>query len=761
MALGAHGRDTLGVNRSLGLFLGVALLAVSSLTAAEDAGDPFGELPLVDEVRCGDHADPHPFAEQPDGASVIQTLLGRASRVLPPTGQSCFFAYRIGAGKGLQPGATYVLTLDYPEDRPRSVFVENRGCETNLGFATGAAVGDVVHGRYVHLNPESVQYPLSGQYETWRTLFTLHDRFPDLQQPRGEGPRPLLPADGFWVIISQPQGSKVLGSAGAAVSRLRLYAVPDPDRLALKLNPPSDDLPRRHLFWREEMYDGVVQSRDPAHRGVTDEIAWFEHRARLMRFLGVNTFCQDLLEFGHNQGWDSEPYGGSNWVNQTPHPQRWEQILSMLRDRGFDFDVLPYYEYAGSIGQQSLGIQRRCRPLGKTGSYTHVSWSEIANADITDPETLDDLKKVLELTILRHRDKARFLGAWLRTRPSAMPMSFGDGALLRFAVEANDRRVATREDLRADGALRQRYYEWWFGKRRDFLVAVRDYLRANGLPEAVVLFTAEASEGGPPLPGRQFVTDDPQTWQEALAAHDETRGFTVAPFDQVVSENAHLRMVLAPPFTWGEWEWQHSVPQADPQRYRDSEGVLLTYPCNRLYTVGSPEAFEAFRTRGGLAIVHHYGLNEGEMDEKTGYFVADVERAGPYCLLAEARAVAYGDPRYIGFLASNALNRGFPQYFRAFAANFLALPALPSRVLTGAASDPEVVVREMAAGGRGTYLAVVNTGMVTKAGVAVTLPQAGRATAAATGETLAARDRRLVLDLYPGQLLAIRITPEP
>lgn len=738
----------------------VAGLALSA-ALAEEAGAPFGDLPLVDEVRCGDPADPHPFAEQPAGASVIQNLLGRACRVLPPTGESRFFAYRIGAGKGLRPGAMYVLTLDYPEDRPRSVFVENRGGETNLGFATGAAVGDVVHGRYVHLNPESVRYPLSGQYQTWRTLFTLHDRFPDLKQPRGEGPRPLLPADGFWVLISQPQGSKVVGAAGAAVSRLRLFAVPDPARLALTLNLPPDDLPHRYIFWREEMSDGVVQSRDPAQRGVADEMAWFEHRARLMRFLGVNTFAHDLLEFGHNQGWDSEPYGGSNWVNQTPYPQRWEQILSLLRQRGFGFDVLPYYEYAGSIGQQSLGIQRRCRPLSKTGPYTHVSWSEIANADITDPETLDDLKKILELTILRHRDKARFLGAWLRTRPSAMPISFGDGALLRFAVEANEQRVVTREDLRADEALRQRYYDWWFGKRRDFLMAVRDYLRANGLPEAVVLFTPEASEAGPPLPGRQLVTDDPETWRKALAAHEETRDFAVMPLDQAIRDNAHLRTVLAPPFTWGEWEWQHSVPQADPQRYRDSAGVLLTYPYNRLYTVGSPEAFEAFRTSSGLAIVRHYGLNEGEIDEKTGYFVADVERAGPYCMLAEARAVAYGDPRYLGFLASNAFNRGFPQYFRAFAANFLALPALPSRVLAGAASDPEVVVRAIDAGSRGIYLAVVNTGMAAKTAVAITLPQAGQVTAAATGEDLVVREGRLVVDLYPGQLLAISVAPKP
>ncbi|MEI6502669.1 MAG: hypothetical protein WCP21_16795, partial [Armatimonadota bacterium] len=651
----------------------------------------------------------------------------------------------------------YVLAVDYPEDCARSVFIENRGCESNLGFATGAAVGDVLKGRYVNLNPESVRYPLSGQCETWRTFFTLHDRFPDLQQPRGEGPRPMLPADGFWVIFSQSKGTNHLGSAGAAVARIRLYAVPDPDRFVLKLRFPPGGLPRRHLFWREEMSDGVVQSRDPSKRGLTNDLTWFENRARLMRFLGFNTFCQDLLEFGHNQGWDSEPYGGSKWVNQSPYPQRWSQILGMLRQKGFDLDVLPYYEYAGSIGAESLGIQRRCRPLAKAGPYTHVTWTEGANADVTDPETLEDLKKVLELTIVRERDKAHFLGAWLRTRPSEMPISFADSALIRFAVQANNRQIATREDLQADPALRQRYYDWWYGKRRDFLAAIRDYLRAQGVPEAVVLLTTEASEGGPPLPGQQLVTDDPPTWQAALQGQEDLKSLTVTPLNDLLHSGAYLKTVLAPPFTWGEWEWQHSLPPADPQRYQQEPGLLLTYPFNRLYTASGPTAFDTFRTPAGLAVIHHYALNENEIDDKTGYFVCDVERAGPYCLLAEARAMAYGNPTYLGFLSSNAFNRGFPQYVRAFTANFLALPALPGKLLTDAATDPEVIVREIPTEGQGTYLAIVNVGLTPKVAVRVKLPTEGHVMAAASTEPLVVREQAVQISLYPGELRSLHI----
>ena len=41
---------------------------------------------------------------------------------------------------------------------------------------------------------------------------------------------------------------------------------------------------------------------------------------RLAKFLGVDTFSRDLLEFGHNQGWDSSKFGGNDWVYQSSRP---------------------------------------------------------------------------------------------------------------------------------------------------------------------------------------------------------------------------------------------------------------------------------------------------------------------------------------------------------------------------------------------------------------------------------------------------------
>jgi hypothetical protein len=187
---------------------------------------------------------------------------------------------------------------------------------------------------------------------------------------------------------------------------------------------------------------------------------------------------------------------------------------------------------------------------------------------------------------------------------------------------------------------------------------------------------------------------------------------------------------------------------------------MLSYTYNRLYTVSSPRPFDAYRSKAGLTIMRHYTLNENEMsvgdDEILGYFVCDVERAGPYSMMAEARAVAYGDPHYLGSLTGNSNKRGFPRYVRRFHAAFLALPALPSTVLADASSDSEVVARMIRTDSQGTYVAVVNTGFQGKSQLSVKLPT-GTVRDAVSGETLTVKDGAVILDLDPAELRSLHI----
>ena len=715
----------------------VALRPVTTLA-------PFGKLALVDEVDLGGAAPGHDFAESPARVSRIETILGRRARVLGETAdQSAYMTVRIGRDKLLKAGGQYVLSVEYPEDAARTVIVRNGGDETTRGFHTGRAVGDALHPKYVNNLNESLNLPLSGQYRDWQSYFSLHDRFPDLNWPRGGGPRPLLPGDGFPVIIAQFSAPNDPASQGAAVARIRLYQVLQPETLAAPHQLPAG-LPQRHLFWREEMADGVVDSANETERGVTNRLDWYRDKARLMHFLGMNTYSKDLLEFGAIQDWDSTPLGGQDWAFfNADHKDVWGQIVELMGREGFS--ILPYYEYAGSRGYNGLGHQKRARPLTRDDAYTHIDWIEASNADLTDPDTLADFKKMVDLTIVRQKNKANFVGLWLRPR-GQLPMSFGEGALARFAVQANENKTVARQDLKADKALLARYESWWMEQRRAFLDATRAYLVESGINDPLVLFTATASEPGVNFADwdRRMVADDAPFWTPILSAPAQKGAddaATIISPTQIAAQGLYLQALLAPPLTWGDWEWNHGSPPPDPQTYKGDAGVLMTHGFNRAYTVASPATLEAFRNGNRLAMTRFYSLNENMMfdaqdKEKLGYFVADMELAGPYCMLAEARAMANGDPTDIGYLSGNSFQRGFPQYARAFNTAFLSLPALPSQIVPNAASDAEVVVRQIVTPRDGVWYALVNTGVSAKKAVKITLPRGGAITDAATGQSV-------------------------
>jgi len=748
------------------------------------AQNDFAPGRLIQEINCAEAGDRNSFVQFPENVSSVETILGAKCRVLPnKEGDAKYFAFRVGQGKNLKAGACYVLNVvlnvEFPDDKPRGFHILNRGCETTRGVVTGRAVGDVLAGKYVNHNPESLDYPLSGKLVQWRSLFFLHDRFPEINQPRGMKERPMLPADGFWVIIAQVPARNDPMSAGAAVSKIRLYEAEDFSKYRLAVNLPPDGLPRRRIFWREEMADGVIamghkpEEKDEKLRGVKNVVDWYEYKAKLMQFLGINTFCKDLLEFGHNQGWDSTDGGGNKWYWQAPNPSLWSDTLTMLGK--YNVDVIPYYEYAGSAGQNGLGSQGRCRSLGNKKEFTHISWTEKRNVDVVDKDFFEDARKLLDVSLIKYKDKVRFAGAWFRPRPSAIPISFNDLDLKTFAADMKLPAPPSREELKGKADLLEQYYKWWFGKRKEFLVALRDHLRKNISPDAVILFTADSSEPGEGLPSAiagagkkdswtwktSVVTDDTAAWEPILAS-DKYKYIKPLDYREVVSGNMHIKTLLRMRDTWGGWEWQHSCPPADPQDLKDTDGILFTYTFNRLYTVSTPAGFDAFRGPSGLAIVRHYPLNENEMfsgneKEIVGYFVSDVERAGPYCMISEARAMANGDPTYIGYLMGNSYQRGFPEYVRAFNAAFLALPALPSVVDRTASADPDVVVRLIKTPKHGTYAAIINTSLKEKPNAIVKLPPHSKAVDAVTMKPLRTAGASVSFPLYPGELRSLRL----
>jgi hypothetical protein len=733
--------------------------ALATASAAPHPQLPFGNMRLIEEIDCGAPAPTSAFAEMPKGVSKVETILGKKARVLPnPKGADMrYFAYLIGKGKNLQGGKAYVLQVEFADNAPRTFFIRNSAESITRGVFTGTDVGDAINPHYVNANPESLDIPLSNSWMTWTSHFFMHDRYFGLGGwPRGEDEHKhpeMKPRDGFWVVIGQLDQEQAPLSQGAAVSSIRLYEAPPENETAVKLRYPGN-LPRRHLFWREEMSDSVVSGKDKERFQTINRLDWYENKARRMKFLGMNTYAIDLLEFGSNQGWDSDPGGGNDWYYQTPFPDTWEKILGFLSK--YELEALPYYEYHGSIGNRGLGNQKRAKPLDdKLETYTHIVWAEKARANILDPDTEEDLKKLFDLTIVKFKNRAKFLGAWLRPRNSGIPISFADSDIELFSKEANDGKPVTRKALQQKGDLYEKYIAWWYTKRRDFLVRMQEYLAGKGLGSDVrILFTTDPSEPGFDYTQGmdKMVAENPSLWRRV--------GISAMKPEEALRLERHRKALTLPQSTWGEWEWQHSVPKNDPQNYKDVEGVALTYTFNRLYTVSDPKLLEDFTGKAGLAIVRHFSLNENMMSkdgkkQTIGYFVADFERAGPYCMASEATAMANADPYYIGYLSGERYAPGFPQYVRAFNQAFLALPALPSERLRSASSDKDVVVREIKTS-EGTYYAVINTARVDKP-VTLNLPAQGQVINAATGEVIAPSGTDLKGAMYPYQLLAFLV----
>ena len=764
--------------------LAAALCAAAPATAEADKPATiklpvYGECEIVDTVDCTQ--TDHRFADFPAGASRVETVLGKPCRVLDVQPETASWVdWRLGEGKDLRPNGAYVVVIEYPDDQPRAFHVRNYGNNSRRSFYTGKSNGDAFEGPIVHHKPESLSIPQSGKMQCWSSLTFLGQR----AATRNDKGKMDIATEGFEIAISQYQKKWHPLSAGIAVSRILLCRIVDEKAAWAKIPYPPKGLPRRHIFWREEMADGVTD--DGGLCDSNDGLDWIEQKFRAMKIFAQNTYCKDLLEFGHNQGWDVNWKKRNNlpgakhanwmWGGNGQDWDIWGRIVPMAVDQ-YGFDVLPYYEYGGAAGDMScstppLGPQKRAEPLDMDNkpkdhgiNYTHIWWSDgKLRVDITDPDTLAEFQYILDGTVLRFGEQVRrgaFAGVVLRPRPGEWAVGFGDATRARFAEEANGGKPVSRADLKADRALYDRYIGWYGEKRAAFMDAIRAYLETNGVKDAIAILDNDESEGGPGLEGRGgLFTDDPETWKALLP------GKSVVDLNDpsIRSEHLFLRAVESPAGTWGPWEWQHACPGDDPAHYASLTNVWIAMAFHRLFTVDDPVAFDAYRNGNGTdTIVRHYGLNENMVEDADGnrilgYAIADFERAGRACMMAEVNAMASGDPVNLGYLMGSNFTRGFPGPVQEFNRNFLALPALPSARLDGACDDAEVVLRRIDAGEAGDYYALVHTGWTPKADVRVRFPEGvQRLVAPATGEAFApGADGDVAFSLRPWQLLALR-----
>ncbi len=789
-----------------GLFFTATLSAAPIDAPVPLEAQPFGALTLVDEIDTSLVA---PNAQLPVGASGTATLLGRTARTLAMSTVPKAMSYRIGQNKGLVAGAAYVLEIEYPDDVPRTLFIANRGADFVRGFSTGTAIGDVRF-TYTPTTLESLNYPQSQSWKSYRQLFVLHERTSvnfNTQRNQMCALRSLLPADGFDVVMFQSYDRNDPRSVGTAVGKIKLWRVNAANIAGPNFTPLPDALQKRHLYWREEMADEAAIGDTETKRAFVDPLNWFDAKMTLAIALGFDTIGKDLLEWGHNQGWDSLD---QNWVNNPGPPaamSNWKTIWSRIVERAGQrgLNVIPYYEYSGSIGQcgasgcggtyKSLGTQRRVSRLfaPSDGWYTGIPWTEDSAVDITDPDAVTDFRKMLEYTITAHASKANFLGAWVRTRQTDMPISFSAATLARYNA-ANPAATRTLQQLRDDAASRDAYYAWWYGQRKNYLTGLRDYLRqSTGNNQMQVLFAAYPQETVPNSYATatgsyvNLVTDDPNWWSAYRGTLNDNwfqyNWYTTSPTNAVQGKIHDFGLKRFLPAVAGSEEMGHSAPPADPERYANESGVAMNYPFGTgLFTVSDAATLSRFSNGdGGQFLTKHYPLNEDNGGPTSlewswtsmscsgpyavenvhpfrgivGYTSVAVDREGAHSMLAEARALANGNPFHVAYLESSSFSRGFPEYVRRFSAALRSLPAVASTTVANATTTPDIVVRAYATSTHGTYFAVINTALNAKTGVVVTLPGTGAVTDLLSSASLASNELRF--DLYPGEVRTFKL----
>ena len=725
----------------------------------ERINDVFGEQRLVDVINCADPNDPHPYMEggrgmgskttgavpneswkdiyrEPlDSFTTIETIFDRQSRVAHGWG---WFGYKFNR-KGLKPHRPYVVVLEYPEDTGRTYTIFNTGISTSLvggyGFHTGRTLGD--HWTRT-LNSEYVDYPLSGKTERWYSLFHLGNKVWEPGDPWRESATRGNAEDGFWIIVGGVGPSQDPLASGAAVSTIKLYEIADMAALFPQIDQPPLELGRREMF--------ITAESDGTTKYLTDEQArakWAQVRLYDAAFMGMSGIA---------------PNGKTDIAS----------LLTANSEENLGLKLFPRWmterEMLSRVGgpPESLAIDID----GKSAAIRHAIHVDTL-PDILHPTTLPAVLRLVTEELGPHMDDPAFAGMMLyRHYGASIPPSFSDYDLKLYEGEngvsiPGDDVAARREWLLHN--QKNAYYQWWYAKKREFLLAVRDHLQALRPDLKLFYFPWHSDDDYPFACGRLRYQGVPMMDKMYVPGTNIllVPSFSVPPAKWTAEERKdprlarrYYREAIAPelqgkvtiedilygrykdmPEFWGAPRsgelphlaypkqmdlvgmltepgsvYAHNVGY-NPRLFKLDESFVYWAPVRHRFTADNPELLELFRTGEGSAVAVHMPYNEetSHLNVPSIHGAHGVEHGGPFCMMEEVVSMACSDPTYIMDSMWEPLKRGFPEYARAFAQAYRALPAVPSTVLTGAVTPPDdaLVVRAYDTD-YGYYVAVVN-----------------------------------------------------
>ncbi len=621
-----------------------------------------------------------------NGFSEVHDILGKPCRVTDNWG---WFAYELGHGK-IKQGDHYLLEVEYPEDEPRTFVIYNNN-PSNPGFHTGNTLGDPwTRQRFMCTS----KMPLSKTYKVWQGFST--------GKPN------------YYVSIHSTGDIAAPFSHGAAVRTLRLYKIETPmSRLPFPaINYPPAPLPRRQLILLQE---------DAAPFGAN-----YMHE---LRNYGINTYAPVALHYsGKGTGeantgriyWQSKLFDPERY-NIVPPPTQLDKCLADAQKVGMD--ILLTFEYGGTsrLTEDAIAI----KPDGSKYKYIFGAKKNAAGKcvmrwindwyciDIAHPAVAEDFGLIMDEFRTVFLKYPNIKGVELTHRFNAWQISFSNYELNRFAKETGvkipDGSQADRAKWVIENAL-DKYYHFFYEKKREVMLSIRDHLQSIR-PDLK-------------LHVLNYVSDDHLPFGSILQKWTEPKGKQIDEFlktpgkvclpefnDNILSlpdQNVQLDLrVLLEDYRRND----QLQPGIYPPLYRNDKGIALWAPVHYEYTANSSTYLDFFRTGEGVSVADFWIYNEDCLNNNKMARVPGLqgtEHAGPFCMMEEVMTTALVDPPRIG-IRMGYFRRGFPKYSRAFSCAYLALPALPSKVVDTGIKDTDIVVRKIETN-MGIYYAIINRG---------------------------------------------------
>ena len=719
---------------------------------------PYGKLKLVDEIDASKpiFEDAHPYLQSgfqkaqermPAGSDVdvkVTDILGKKAR------ESAYgwFAYRVGRGK-LNPRSTYLLRIEYPEDKPRFSPIEVQVGQNfmDVGWKSGVGAADDVYDNW----------PLNKKWNWYDVIVPLDD------ETTGTGGTGTAPAEnGFWVYFMNkigPEGFYSMWDGGPAVARIKLYEI-NPEKDAPVIHRP-EGLPNRvlSLDW-ERQPDGnpedlVKYAKLMGYSAISPiMIKW-----TFMNFSdplnGYTSIVIDEHNFWANKTYD--PASGQPATSPIPG-RKTQHELFLEATKKWSIDYIPRFEWGGS-----MDLPEDAKAIGVDGKLAKPNRFAQWSANLLNQASWDDLQKLMDHLIKPYvKDNPQLTGVLWRIRCDRAPISYGEADLELFSKETGIALPPGGQAQRAAwaaGEMRAKYDEWWHGKRADFHKKLAALLQSYRPGMELYYYNWDPDKFGIILP-------DITAWAfKAKVAKSGPTGGKAA----YEAERAERKKLTAADYietmrTGNFGESSKGINRADygirPELYRDTPGIQIFAPANYLCYADKPEYLNYFQTADGLAVsnvVSYDEVNARMINPK--YEGNMITPGGPdFSMALELLAYFHGDARTLNYTVYT-YGRGFADAHRRFAQAFLALPAVKGTVLDQGDAD---VKARLYPTDKGNYLGVAYKGYE---GKKLTIKVPGKAGAKlkdlVTGQDVSTTDSggdlQFVIDSKPMELNAYRI----